>query len=644
MRSLHSRRLLFIVPVFAFAVLNFSTQQYYVERSRAMPGRTSATFVEIPDASASHLLDEFATLEPLAQRSGTIFVSDTFNIVYAKIENFYTKPAAVIFPSDDFLRASFRLPTDPILRRMLIPSQRETALRLSAMRRRHYSQTAFKFFRPHGRTIEEDGFLADNRVPYFERNPRDIYLIADTALQSMMNRWYNSDYQRNFDIVPLNRIRNHLIFIAARYGLAYYTRSQFTSLFQLEPDLFYDGKTMAGIGRRLLFDIVNPSKRIRLEMTYTETLKDDGKCRLYSPSILGASSKRIQAQVVGRGSARVFFPPVVPRVLVGQTYVLLDMDVDGTLFPMRRTGLMRLYGMKYPLDARRLVGFGRDISAISDDEYDRLDRPSFLADPPADLLNKNLEYSGAYEDGWISEASQYVLARPQGSQRLIVRGLVPLIGDPNYHSRFVVLLNGRVAGRGEAGIGTLEMHFPAGHASGAVKVRLLFDRYQRLPGGDDRPVAMKLYALGFQNAQESAAYARSATLSSRKRSDWWSAEDKSGVQFGNGWYPLETYGGQTFRWANNDAAITVRIAKSSELVVDVEPGPGEGGRPGVLHLLDAAGEDVGSKTIVGRQLVKFTLPQGASPKSFVLHIDGGGAKVPSDPRILDFRVFSVSVR
>jgi len=638
------RQLLFWTPLILFALLNLKTQQYYVDRSRAIPSREAATFVEIPDASASHLLDEFSTLEPLAKRPGTIFISDTFNIVYAKIENFYTKPAGIIFPSDDFLRANFVLPTDPILLKMLIPSLRETALNLSARRQRHYRRPFFDFTRPNGGRTMYDGFFADNRVPELERNPKSTYVIIDTALQSMLNRWYNSDYQKNFDVVPLAGVHNHLIFIAAQYGLAYYSRSRFTSLFQLEPDVFYDG-TMAGIGRRFLFDIINPSKRVRLEMSYTETLKDDGKCILYKPSILGASSKRIDADVVGRGSARVFFPPVQPRILVGQPYVLLDMNVNGTLFPARRTWLMRLYGLNYPLDARRLVGFGRDISAISEDEYDRLRRPSFLSDPPADLLNQNLEYSGAYEDGWISEASQYVLALRPDSKTLVIRGVVPLIGDPEFHSGFRVLMNGRLAGQGEVGIGTFEARFPINRqVSSPVKIKLIFDRFQRLPVGDDRPVSMKLYALGFLNARDSASRVKSAMLTNQVQSAWWRSVDQSGVQFGNGWYPLENYDGQTFRWANNDAGIIVKPTKKTTLVVDVEPGPGLGGRPGVLHLIDGAGHDEGSAMLSGRQLAQFALPQGTKSQSFLLHIEGGGTKVPSDPRILDFRVFRVFVR
>ena len=128
-----------------------------------------------------------------------------------------------------------------------------------------------------------DGFFADNRVPDLERNPRTTYVIADTALQSMLNRWYNSDYQKNFDVVPLAQVHNHLIFIAAQYGLVLLAQPVYFSISNPNRDLFYDGKTMAGIGRRFLFDVINPSKRIRLGTDIHGTLKDDGQMPSLQP-------------------------------------------------------------------------------------------------------------------------------------------------------------------------------------------------------------------------------------------------------------------------------------------------------------------------------------------------------------------------
>src|SRR5439155_3422792 len=120
--------------------------------------------------------------------------------------------------------------------------------------------------------------------------------------------------------------------------------------------------------------------------------------------------ERQRLPMVGRGSARVFSPPMTPQIIEGRAFLGLDMGVDGEPFPERRSGLMALYGTDVALDRRRPVGFLRDISLVSQEEYGRLAPPSKLESFPADLENPDLEYSGIYEDGRVSEASYFQLA------------------------------------------------------------------------------------------------------------------------------------------------------------------------------------------------------------------------------------------
>ncbi len=645
-RSRLAKPVVAVALLVTFGLLNLSTQQFYVDRSRALWSKSGSTFVEIPNASGSQLLDEFQDLSRVAARTGATFLSDSSNVVFAKIESFYARPSNIVFPSDNYLPGTFMVPPDPIIQRLLIPDLVSKAIEMSTERGRHFRKPDYFFIDDYGR-LAFNGFFADTDVAEFERNPRNVLMVEDTAAQSVLNRRYNSETKRNFQVRPLAGVRNHLIFVAARYGLAYYSHSRDSALFQVEPDLFFQGSTMAGMGRRFLFAIVNSSKKVRLEISWTTTLKDDGQCILYDPFITGKTLDRHYGAVIGRGSARVFLPAVAPRFMVGQPYVMLDMGVNGTLFPAHRTGLMLLYGRKIPLDGRLLVGFARNISAISEDDYRRMRPPVFLHNPAADLANENLEYSGAYEDGWISESSQYVLQRPAGASVLTVRGIVPLIGDPDYHARLRVYAGGREIGREELGVGTFDVQMPVrSDMPVRAQVKLLFDHFQRLPGGDDRPVAIKMTGLGFESPQQAAAASTQVLLTNRQRSRWWDALDKARIAFGDGWYPLETYEGETFRWANNDAQIVLRAPTSdtSTMQLDVEPGPGEKSAQGTLRLLDGAGHEIGSAAIQGRQLVTFHLKRSAGPQTYVLHIDGGGATVASDPRILNFRVFSVSVK
>lgn len=113
---------------------------------------------------------------------------------------------------------------------------------------------------------------------------------------------------------------------------------------------------------------------------------------------------------------------------------------------------------------------------------------------------------------------------------------------------------------------------------------------------------------------------------------------------GDGWYALEKYSGETFRWVNNDAVITVAADDDgSELLsMELEPGPSMNGRPLVLQVLDSYGCEIRTTELRSRQRLELTLPVHAGALNiFRLHVEGGGAAVPGDPRILNFRVFQI---
>jgi hypothetical protein len=89
---------------------------------------------------------------------------------------------------------------------------------------------------------------------------------------------------------------------------------------------------------------------------------------------------------------------------------------------------MRWYGVNYALDDRRLVGFTRDISVMTDDQYQHMVRPLKISKFPDDLLNnKGLEYSGIYEDGWTGRDAYFKLGASHTGQVLYFKGYIPYI-------------------------------------------------------------------------------------------------------------------------------------------------------------------------------------------------------------------------
>jgi hypothetical protein len=113
---------------------------------------------------------------------------------------------------------------------------------------------------------------------------------------------------------------------------------------------------------------------------------------------------------------------------------------------------------------------------------------------------------------------------------------------------------------------------------------------------------------------------------------------------GRQWYPLETATGESFRWVDNDAEIAASapLAAPAVLRVDVESGPGLGKQDFSLQVADERGQIVSSVPVSGRQVVHLQLPlEPGATANYRLHVDGGGRRLVGDPRVLNFRVYSI---
>ena len=115
-------------------------------------------------------------------------------------------------------------------------------------------------------------------------------------------------------------------------------------------------------------------------------------------------------------------------------------------------------------------------------------------------------------------------------------------------------------------------------------------------------------------------------------------------RLGANWYALEHYGGETFRWFANDAVLYVdaRAAGRAKIAVTVEPGPGTpDGRLG-FSLRAAGGAQVASARVNGRTTLQIALPVRPGSNEFHILVSGGGRRIPSDPRVLDARIFKIA--
>jgi hypothetical protein len=104
-----------------------------------------------------------------------------------------------------------------------------------------------------------------------------------------------------------------------------------------------------------------------------------------------------------------------------------------------------------------------------------------------------------------------------------------------------------------------------------------------------------------------------------------------GVRLLKGWYPLETFNDETFRWVSNDATIAVPDGRSA-FELEVESGPGLDFAP---FRLDVRGPGEPKATAVSGRTT-LAIP---GPGEYVLHAEGGGKRTADDKRVLNFRVF-----
>ena len=114
---------------------------------------------------------------------------------------------------------------------------------------------------------------------------------------------------------------------------------------------------------------------------------------------------------------------------------------------------------------------------------------------------------------------------------------------------------------------------------------------------------------------------------------------------GEGWYPLETFNGETFRWASNDAKIEIADpAELKTLQLEIEPGPGVESKPFTLRVFEDSGVQIAETEIVTRQSVSIPVDGTGreGPLSISLHADGGDRRIGSDQRIMNFRVYQHS--
>jgi hypothetical protein len=326
-------------------------------------------------------------------------------------------------------------------------------------------------------------------------------VLTGTSAQSIVNRTTTGAGDGTLRVLSCRAISNHLAFVSSALGRHYYLAipgADPIGMFALEPDYFFPDRRFAGVGRYLLFEVLQPDPRARLVVDFTSSLKADGANLLPPVDVIG--EQRLSLPAVGRGSARWYSPPLAPQWIDGHAYVAVDFGVDGTRYPDTRRGLMTWLGRDIPVDSRLLVGLGRNISLVSEAEYQRMVPPEHLERFPQDLGASALEYSGIYEDGWVADEGVVFLRRPSGPGTLTIRGTL-LPASSGSGTTITIDLDGAAAFSERRDPGPFAVDVPVPIADGnRIAVRLRFSSVRPLSDRDRRPASAHIDYLGMARA------------------------------------------------------------------------------------------------------------------------------------------------
>jgi hypothetical protein len=492
-----------LAPLLILALVGTYAQTSRVEGSRGF----GTSFVAVPAASSMRVNEEFDRLvQRVEDQPGTDLLLDTPNVVLAKFQSLFVRGTYTLYGSRNFFLTATGVNLPPLLTQEILTA----ASSISEDLQGYQIRSDFPWF-------PEDASPESLRFPNVS-NPREFtintlgqksgvneicdYMIGTTSRQNPMNRWRSiGSGSENFFLSPCNDVHDYLIFVESSIARHYYNgliSAEVIALNQLEPDVLRPGDTFVGIGRRMLLQILHPSQRPRLVVDLTATLKSDGLNTLPPAVIIGAD--RAPLPLIGRGSARVFSPPLDPLNIVDRSFIGLDMGVDGQRFPSRRIGLMAAYGTDVAFDRRLMTVFLRDASVLSEEEFQHLAPPQLIRDFPVDLANREIEYSGAYEDGWISEAAFFGLMQPPGPSTVVARGEIPTIDNPDFSTEVSLLVDGQEVTRRVLQAGRFELRAPTPPGGGRRRIELRFSEFQRLGAGDGRPVAALMRNIGFEPA------------------------------------------------------------------------------------------------------------------------------------------------
>lgn len=434
------------------------------------------------------LASQLINNRPKAPKQGTHWLSDIDNVSAAKLVAGFYRGTSISFICRDYFYPVFLPHSDwPYVRFYPNWNQFDQAVNMMTER----AKTSFVVKPILGTTFTD---VVDN-------TPVDAYLGQVSEL-SLFNKINQNEIRSNslLTLTKPSEIKNRLAFIHSEKGNQYYLGDRrHISYFQQENDYFREHAYFNGIGQFLLLRVENPSPLIFVRIAATKTLMGGGHTEWSSKATL-IGERSVTLGAVGSGALNLIVGPLKPVWLDGNAYIAIDFNQSAISVPTHRSWLKALYNSSINLDYRRLVGFGRDISALSLDEYQRLERPRGIASFPSDLVTATgLEFSGVYEDGWLSTDSHFIFGKPELGDQLRIKGYIPELPGVKKSQNILIRVNRDTVYRITAEPGEFDWALPINQQENITQLDITTDSKTVLPDSDLRPVAAHLSYIGLDS-------------------------------------------------------------------------------------------------------------------------------------------------
>ncbi len=336
-------------------------------------------------------------------------------------------------------------------------------------------------------------------------SPDRVLFVAAVGPLSALNRYRYPETGQPVVCAPLSELRNFAIFCDATGARQYFLgmRDAGTiSLFQLERDGTFRKRTMAGAGRAMVLDVINPTPQVRVLLDYSGSFKQDPEVRTVSPvQIIG--DRQVPLGGVGAGSARLVSPPLAPQAIGSGRYIVLHL-ADPRRNPNRLSAAERLWGGDIARDRRWLTGHIRDLSILSEEEYAAFRPPAHISQFPNDLAHPHLEYSGLYEDSWAGREFKVRLTPTGPNQEAVIRGQIPQVtaDGAGFQTELTVLIDDIEVGKKRLATGDFEVRVPGGAGEAPRWIECRFSHSQKLPPPDGRIAIGQIKFIGFEPRNE----------------------------------------------------------------------------------------------------------------------------------------------